>query len=253
MKKAVLLAVVSVAVSPFLSLGPGGRGQEPPAQAPSATSRKAVYGEWRIRIRPDKGAEYAKLIEEKGLPLFREAGGRMVGWWATLIGDLYEHVTIWEYDGLPAFEKAVDLLSKDERFHRFAALRDPLLSGEESRFLKPVEGLTVAPALPEKAKLVIHEIHDVPLPRREAYLKLLPDLAAALKKQGFRWSGPFFNAVGDGSEVTWLFYYESLAERDAKLEALAASPEAGKLKARFHELADRSRTRLLVPVPFAGR
>src|SRR6266576_5297797 len=65
-----------------------------------------VYGEWRIAVKPDKGSEYDKLIETQGLPLFREAGGRMVGWWKTLVGNLYEHVTIWEYDDMAAFEKA---------------------------------------------------------------------------------------------------------------------------------------------------
>ena len=54
-----------------------------------ATTNK-VYGEWLIRVKPDKGVEYNQLIEQQGLPLFREAGGRMVGWWNTLVGDLYD-------------------------------------------------------------------------------------------------------------------------------------------------------------------
>ena len=83
----------------------------------SATAQKGRVGRrgcrekcwarsWRmaIRVRPDKGNEYAKLIETQGLPLFRRAGGRMVGWWTTAVGDLYEQVTIWEYDGMAAFE-----------------------------------------------------------------------------------------------------------------------------------------------------
>jgi hypothetical protein len=32
---------------------------------------------------------YDQLIEKSGLPLFGQAGGRMVAWWKTLIGDLY--------------------------------------------------------------------------------------------------------------------------------------------------------------------
>jgi hypothetical protein len=131
---------------------------------------RSVYGEWRIRVKPDRGADYAKLIEEQGLPLFREAGGRMVGWWTTLIGDLYEHVTIWEYDGMPAFEKAVRFLGKDERFARFAAARDPLLAGEDSRFLRLLPGGR-KPALPAEAAMVIHEVHRVPFEKRKAYLE----------------------------------------------------------------------------------
>src|SRR6516164_7328361 len=75
-----------------------------------ANSLGRVYGEWRIGVKPDKGPEYDKLIETEGLTLFRQAGGRMVGWWKTLVGNLYEHVTIWEYDDMAAFEKAVGFL-----------------------------------------------------------------------------------------------------------------------------------------------
>src|SRR4029077_8919730 len=106
------------------------------AEDKNAPAPAKVYGEWLIRPRPDKGTEYRKLIEEKGLPLFREAGGRMVGWWNTLVGDLYEQVTIWEYDDMAAFGRAVQFLGKDERFARFVAARDPLLNGEENRFLQ---------------------------------------------------------------------------------------------------------------------
>jgi hypothetical protein len=66
-----------------------------------------------------------RLIEQRGLPLFRAAGGR--GLWTTLIGNLYEHVTIWEYDDMAAFQKAVEYLGGNEQFKAFVALRDPRL------------------------------------------------------------------------------------------------------------------------------
>ena len=101
------------------------RGDDPPKPPGSEAAR--VYGEWRIRVKPDQGPAYDQLIEKSGLPLFRQAGGRMVGWWKTLIGDLYEHVTIWEYDDMAGFEKAVGFLSKSPEFAKFVAARDPLL------------------------------------------------------------------------------------------------------------------------------
>src|SRR5262245_8729296 len=84
------------------------------AADPPADSLGKVYGEWRIGVKPDKGAEYDKLIETEGLTLFREAGGRMVGWWKTLVGNLYEHVTIWEFDDMAAFEKAIGFLGGEK-------------------------------------------------------------------------------------------------------------------------------------------
>ncbi|HVC93293.1 MAG TPA: NIPSNAP family protein, partial [Pirellulales bacterium] len=123
----------------------------PPHNAPDADRR--VYGEWRIHIRPDQGQEYNQLIAEQGLPLFRAAGGRMVGWWTTLVGDLYEHLTIWEYDDMAAFEHAIGYLGVEKKFSRFVKARDPLLDAEENRFLKLAAGAE-PPGLPETARFV---------------------------------------------------------------------------------------------------
>ncbi len=170
------------------------RGDEPPA--PAGNEARLVYGEWRIRVQPDQGPAYDSLIEKSGLPLFRQAGGRMVGWWKTLIGDLYEHVTIWEYDDMAAFEKAVGFLSKNPDFARFVASRDPLLSGEESRFLRLAPGAT-RPKLPESAPFVVHETHRVSLTHREAYLEYMSKKGVVLA-QGERVSRKWSMDRGSG-------------------------------------------------------
>jgi type 1 glutamine amidotransferase len=223
------------------------RTDEPPARAPGAAAAAGkVYGEWRIRPRPDKGPEYKKLIEQKGLPLFRQAGGRMVGWWNTLIGDLYEQVTIWEYDDMAAFQKAVEFLGKDERFADFVARRDPLLAGEESRFLKPTAFAEAAP-LPLAAPYVIREVHRVPLGRLDTYLRFMEkEGLPLLKKHGFRPVGPWPVAVGRWTEVTYLFPFDSLAQRDRLMADFAAHAD-GKAYDKVSELAEDITTRLLVP------
>ena len=154
-----------------LSLAATVRADEKATPEKDAASDK-VYGEWLIRVKPDQVAAYNELIERQGLPLFRAAGGRMVGWWTTLVGDLYEQVTIWEYDNMAAFDKAVASLGKNERFAVFAKLRDPLLAGEESRFLRLADGAP-PPRLPEPAATMVHERHRVPLERAAGYLSFM--------------------------------------------------------------------------------
>jgi type 1 glutamine amidotransferase len=216
-----------------------------------ANSLGRVYGEWRIGVKPDKRPEYDKLIETEGLTLFRQAGGRMVGWWKTLVGNLYEHVTIWEYDDMAAFEKAVGFLGGEKKFADFAAKRDPLLAGEESRFLHLAEG-AIAPQLPEPAKFVIHEVHRVPLSRQAAYLAWLKaEGFPALQKNGFKPAGPWMTSIGRWSEVTLLFRFESLAERDKLIARIMATPEGRNYGQRVGELTDEITTRLLLPAPFA--
>ena len=221
---------------------------EPARDAPTTTR---VYGEWRIQVRPDKVNQYARLIENQGLPLFRQAGGRMVGWWTTLVGDLYEQVTIWEYDDMAAFEQAVQKLGKDKRFADFVVERDPLLAGEENRFLQLAD-FAVTPALPEQAQVLIHEVHRVPLSRRDDYLKYMQGTGLALlKKHGFQPVGPWIVSVGNWSEVSLLFRYDSLRQRDQLIAKFAGHADVREYGGKLNEFAEEITTRVLVPAKFA--
>jgi hypothetical protein len=227
-------------------------GADPVAQADARLAPRA-YGEWRIRVRPDKMQEYAQLIETKGLPLFRAAGGRMVGWWTTLVGDLYEQITIWEYDDMTAFEQAVGKLGKDKTFAEFVAQRDPLLAGEQSRFLQLTD-FAVKPALPEPAKIVVHEVHRVPLSRKDAYLKFMQTEGLnLLKRHGVEPVGPWMVTVGNWSEVTYLFRFESLRERERLLAAFSAHADASLYGGKINEFVDEVTTRILMPAAFSQR
>lgn len=228
----------------------GGELQEPTGAKPAGATGR-VYGEWRIRVKPDQGPAYNKLIEQSGLPLFRGAGARMVGWWNTLVGDLYEHVTIWEYDGMAGFERAIGVLSKDPAFARFVAARDPLLAGEESRFLRPVPG-AIPPALPDPSPFVVHEVHRVPLARRDAYLDFMTKQGLGLlKANGFRPAGPWVTELGRWTEVTYLFGFESLAERERLIARFSATGPGRAYGAKVAGFAEEVTTRLLIPAPFA--
>jgi hypothetical protein len=225
-----------------------------PSQPKSAAAQQSryVYGEWRIQIRPDKLKEYAQLIETKGLPLFREAGGRMVGWWTTMVGDLYEHITIWEYDDMAAFEQAGQKLGADKRFAEFVSLRDPLLDGETNCFLRLTD-FADKPALPEQSKIVIHEVHRVPLARRDAYLKYMQSEGLALlNRHGFRPVGPWVVNVGASwSNVTYLFRFDSLREREDLIAGFTQHNDARQYAAKIGELTDDVTTRILMPGKFA--
>ncbi|HEX3727764.1 MAG TPA: ThuA domain-containing protein [Pirellulales bacterium] len=217
----------------------------------SCPASEKVYGEWLIRVKPDQVANYHELIKGQGLSLFRAAGGRMVGWWNTQIGDLYEQVTIWEYDSLAAFETAVASLGQNEQFAAFAKLRDPLLTGEQSRFLRLADG-AVPPRLPEPAATMVHERHRVPLERAARYLDFMKSSGSnTLRKHGFRPIGPLVVDVGAWSEITYLFPFESLAQREALRTTFAAHPDARAFAAKLGEFVENVTTRVLSPAPFA--
>jgi type 1 glutamine amidotransferase len=240
-------AILSVPVMAFASFGIA-RGAE---QQDRSANAKHVYGEWRIRVKPDKGEEYNTLIQQRGLPLFREAGGRMVGWWKTLAGNLYEQTTIWEYDDMSAYERAVERLGHDQRFAEFAARRDPLLAGEESRFLKLADGAE-RPDLPDNSKFVIHEIHRVAQSKLAQYLRFMTTRGLSiLKSHGFRPVGPWTAEIGPWSQITYLFRFNSLAERSRLIEKFSGEPDAKIYGEGIAASVDDVTTRLLFPAPFA--
>ena len=148
-------------------------------------------------------------------------------------------------------KKAVGFLGSEKKFADFVAKRDPLLSGEENRFLQLADG-AVAPALPEPAKFVIHEVHRVPLSQQAAYLEWLKaEGLPALKQHEFRPAGPWMTAIGKWSEVTLLFRFESLTERDRLIARFMATADGRKYGQRVGELTDEITTRLLMPASFA--
>ena len=61
----------------------------------------------------------------------------------------------------------------------------------------------------------------MPLAKQDAYLNYMSKSGLALlKAHGFRPIGPLIVEVGRWSEITYLFSYESLAEREGKLRRI---------------------------------
>ena len=228
----------------------GDERQVPTNPKPDAIASR-VYGEWRIRVRPDKGPDYNRLIEQSGLPLFREAGGRMVGWWNTLDRRplrARDDLGIRRHGGVRAGDR-VPVEEPGLRPVRRGARPAPGRRGEPIPAAGPGRR---APSLPEPAPFVVHEIHRVPLARRDAYLDFMTKQGLGLlKANGFRPVGPWVVDVGRWSEVTYLFRFESLAERERLIAKFSATADARTYGAKVGEFADEVTTRLLIPAPFA--
>ena len=136
----------------------------------------------------------------------------MVGWWNTLVGDLYEQVTLWEYDDMAAFEHAIQTLSKDPAFARFVAARDPLLAGEESRFLR----LARAPYLHPARSPPVRRARGPPRPSAPGRLPRVHDRPGPRPAQGPRLPprGPLGGRGGPMDRGHVPFRFDSLAERE---------------------------------------
>ena len=72
-----------------------------------------------------------------------------------------------------------------------------------------------------------------------------------LRANGFRVTGPLFVEVGKWSEVTYLYAYESLAERERKIADFTSNPSAREYRHRLGEFTEEISSRLLIPAAFA--
>ena len=92
----------------------------------------------------------------------------------------------------------------------------------------------------------------MPLARRDAYLAFMTGQGLdLLKANGFRPAGPWVVDVGRWSEVTYLFRFESLAERERLIAKFSATADAQTYGDKVGEFAEEVTTRLLIPAPFA--
>ena len=73
-----------------------------------------------------------------------------------------------------------------------------------------------------------------------------------LKANGFRPVGPWVVDVGRWSEVTYLFRFDSLAERERLIARFSGHRGREDLRRQVGELTEEVTTRLLVPAPFSA-
>lgn len=212
-------------------------------------AQKKVYGHWSIKVVPGMEQAYYDLIATEGLPLFK-GNSEMVGWWKTLIGNLYEMITIWEYKDITTFENGIKTSADNKMFQRFARERNTLITGETSEFLQLPEWAT-PPDKPIKANVIIHETHKVKMGHMEPYLEYLrkeglPELA----KVGFKIVGPFIQHSGNSDELLILVCFENLAERDTLLGKLGGAPVGKTFGAALNEHVDSFHIKVITPAPF---
>ena len=72
-----------------------------------------------------------------------------------------------------------------------------------------------------------------------------------LKANGLQPAGPWVVDLGRSSEITYLFRYSNLAERERLIARFAETAEARTFDAKVGELVEEVTRRLLIPTPFS--
>ena len=94
---------------------------------------------------PGHGAEYQRRIESEGIAIQRPILGRLVGYFASDIGELNQVVHLWAFDSLEDRAERRARLLADPHWREFVATVQPLIVRMENSILIPMAFSPIPP------------------------------------------------------------------------------------------------------------
>lgn len=91
------------------------------------------------RVRAHDVPRFEKVFAGEILPLAREHGLRLRGFWKTWVGAVGEYMELWEFRSMEEYETRWKRFFFDPRLKAVFEVTGPLVEGEESSLLEPVE------------------------------------------------------------------------------------------------------------------
>ena len=88
-------------------------------------------------ITPRKMAVYLKAFEELALPLVREHGFELMGYYTVKHGPLNQVIHLWRYDSLADLEAKRAARDGDPRWGEYLAATEGMVQQQEDRILAP--------------------------------------------------------------------------------------------------------------------
>lgn len=92
------------------------------------------------RTYPGRAPAFAKLYEEKGLPVQVAIQGGLVGMYVTEFGQVNDVILLWRHESLAARRKNRAALAASQEWLDFMAEAAPMVLHEENRMMTPCEG-----------------------------------------------------------------------------------------------------------------
>lgn len=87
--------------------------------------------------KPGRAMEFASIYERHGLPIQKEFLGEFLGYFVSEVGELNRVVALWAYDSLDDRQVRRELMMADPRWSDYLDMVLPLLTHQQTRFLRP--------------------------------------------------------------------------------------------------------------------
>ncbi len=91
-------------------------------------------------LKPGKVPEYIEVVREVGLQIRKDHGGRLVGWYYTVMGEINQVIHIWAYEDLAHMEEVGKAFRSDPRWiNEYVPRVEPLLVRQRNQLMKAAD------------------------------------------------------------------------------------------------------------------
>ena len=99
-----------------------------------------IYDVRTYDLKPGKVPEYMAVVREVGLPIRRDHGGRLVGWYYSVMGEINQVIHIWAYEDFGQMEEEGKAFRGDPRWiNEYVPRVEPLLVRQRNQIMKAAE------------------------------------------------------------------------------------------------------------------
>ncbi|MFQ5827524.1 MAG: NIPSNAP family protein [Candidatus Methylomirabilia bacterium] len=199
-------------------------------------------------IEPSKFRDFLALSADTGIKL-RARHSKLVGYWATEIGELNQAVHLWEYDNFEHRTRVRNALAQDQAWNtEFLPRVRPMIQRQESMILLAADFWPLTP--PEGTG--IYELRNYRLhPGKVAeWLQLFKEGLPVRRKHSSP-VGVWSSELGGLNRVVHLWHYESLDQRTQVRQASAADPAWKETVDKLGPLMQVMESKILIPTEFS--
>lgn len=199
-------------------------------------------------IEPSKFSDFLALSGEVGIKL-RTKHSKLVGYWATEMGQLNQAIHLWEYDNFEHRTRVRSALAKDQAWNAdFLPRIRPMIQRQESQILLPADFWTLTP--PEETgiyELRSYRLHPGKVPE---WLQLFKDALPTRQKYSSP-VGVWSAEVGELNRVVHLWWYESLDQRLQARQASMTDPVWKETAGKLGALTQVMESKVLIATAFS--
>ena len=209
-----------------------------------------IYDMRTYEIAPGRVADYMKNVKEIAIPIRRDHGVKLGGWYYSEVGPLNQVWHIWAYEDTKHLVEGAEAVRADPRWRNdyMPSNRGLVQSQRDAIVVQPAFAPTsYEPVDSAEPRLYDMRIYDIKPGRIPEYMSAVEQVGLPIREElGVKLAGWFYSDVGTLNQVVHIWAYDDSDDLHRKMRAVYQHPGwAGDYVPRVSGLLDVQRDQLM--------